>query len=408
MRFKFAVILVGVLAAIALTGASAADFEVDNGPCPEPPGGGPVLLCPQGYVGVPYEVQLESEEGSGCNPYVWYEIVNSSLPAGLSMSRDGLISGVPTGAGATRFWVWNHDLTAAQGGPSWCNHEDRSEREFTIPISPGLAIVNNSLKPGTVGQPYSETLTAKQVVSLNPLAGPDVQATWSVQSGALPAGVTLSPQGAIAGAPTAEGSYQFVVSARNGDRSDTETYTLAVRQPVSVKSPLGSVRPPSGEVGIPFGKTFTAMGGSGTYRWALTSGGLPPGLALDATTGTIAGTPQSAANFAFVLTATDSEGRVATASATLAVAPRLTIKTLRLKAAKLGRAYRMRLAPVGGVQPLRWRLISGKLPLGIRLSKSLGTLDGTPRRTGSFRLSIEARDSLGATSRKTLVLLVKR
>jgi large repetitive protein len=407
VRFKLAVVVVGVLAAIALTGASAADFETDKGPCPEPPGGGPVLLCPTGYVGVPYEVQLESEEGSGCEPYVWYEVVNSSLPAGLSMSRDGVISGVPTAAAGTRFWVWNHDLTAAQGGPSWCAFEDRSEREFTIPIDPGLAIVNNSVKPGTIGQPYSETLTAKQVVRLNPLAGSDAQATWSVQSGALPPGLTLSPQGAIAGAPTAQGSSQFVVRAQNGGRSDTKTYTLVVRQPVSVKSPLGAAQPASGEVGIRVGETFTATGGSATYTWALMSGALPPGVALDATTGTISGTPRSAGNFAFVLTATDGEGRVATASATLGVAPKLTIKTLRLKAAKLGRAYQMMLAPVGGVEPLKWRVISGKFPLGIRLSKNLGILEGTPRRTGTFRLSIEARDRLGAKSRKTLVLLVK-
>ena len=74
------------------------------------------------------------------------------------MSRDGVISGVPTGAGLARFWVWDHDLTAAQGGPSWCQCEDRSEREFSIPIDPGLAIVNPSVKPATVGQAYTDTL----------------------------------------------------------------------------------------------------------------------------------------------------------------------------------------------------------------------------------------------------------
>jgi large repetitive protein len=407
VRFKLAVIVVGLLAAIALSGASAADFETDSGPCPEPPGGGPVLRCPTGYVGVPYEVELESEEGSGCTPYVWYEIVNSALPPGLSMSRDGVISGVPTTVGGASFWVWNHDLTAAQGGPSWCAVEDRSEKEFSIPIDPGLAIVTPSVKPATVGQPYRDTLATKKVLSLNPVTGPDVQATWSLQSGALPPGITLSTSGLLTGTPTSEGSSQFVVRAQNGNPSATETYTLAVRQPMSVKSPFGSVQQASSEVGIRLGKTFTATGGSGTYTWALTSGVLPSGVVLDANKGTISGTPQSAGGFAFVLTATDSEGRVATASATLAVAPRLTIKTLRMKAANLGRGYQMTLATVGGVEPLKWRVIRGKLPVGIRLSKNLGILDGTPRRTGIFRLSIEARDKLGAKSRKTLVLRVK-
>lgn len=406
MRLKLALIVVGVFAAIAVTGASAADFESDNGPCRETPIEALLLLCPTGYVGVEYEFQFESEEGSGCEPYDWFEIVNGALPAGLSMSRDGLVSGVPTGAGFTRFWVWNHDLTAAQGGPSWCEREDRSEREFMIPIDPGLAIVNESVKPGSLGQPYADTLAAKQVVSLNPLTGPDVQATWSLQSGALPPGITLSTSGLLSGTPTSEGSSQFVVRAQHGSPLDDETYTLSVRQPVVVRSPFGSVPRPSNEVGIRFGKTFTATGGSGTYTWALVSGALPPGVALDSTRGTITGTPQTAGNFAFALTATDSEGRLANASAALTVAPRLAIRTLRVKPAKLARTYQMKLATAGGVQPVKWRVVRGTFPPGVKLSQKAGTIAGTPRRIGSFPVTLEARDALGAKSRTTLVLIV--
>jgi large repetitive protein len=407
MRLKLALIVVGLLAAIAATGASAADFESDNGPCRETPIEALLLLCPTGYVGVSYEFEFESEEGSGCEPYDWFEIVNGALPAGLSMSRDGLVSGVPTGAGFTRFWVWNHDLTAAQGGPSWCEREDRSEREFMIPIDPGLAIVNESVKPAIIGEPYTDTLAAKQVVSLNPPTGPEVQATWSLQSGALPAGITLSTSGLLSGTPTSEGSSQFVVRAQHGSPLDDETYTLSVRQPLVVTSPFAPARRPNTEVGVRLAKAFTATGGSGTYTWALVSGALPPGLALDATRGTITGTPQMAGNFAFALTATDSEGRVANASAALTVAPRLAIRTLRVKAAKLARTYQMKLATVGGVQPLTWTVVRGKFPLGISLSRKAGTIAGTPRRIGSFRVTLEARDALGAKSRKTLVLVVK-
>ena len=408
MRLKLAVVVMGLFAAIAVSGASAADFEGDNGACRETPGEAAVLRCPTGYVGVPYEIEIESEEGSGCEPYDWFEVVNSSLPTGLSMSRDGVISGVPTGAGMTRFWLWNHDLTAAEGGPSWCEREDRSEREFSIPIDPGLAIVNPSVKPATAGQPYTDTLATKQVVSLNPLTGPDVEATWSLQSGALPAGITLSTSGVLSGTPTSEGSFQFVVRAVHGSPSDTATYALSVRQLMSVKSPFGPARPPSSEVGIRLAKTFTATGGSGTYTWSLSSGALPSGVALDATRGTIAGTPQKAGIFAFGVTATDSEGRVTTSAAALTVAPRLAIKTPRLKPAKVASTYQTKLATVGGVQPVKWSVVRGTLPPGLKLSQTTGTISGTPRQSGSFRVTLGARDALGARSQRSLVLLVEK
>jgi hypothetical protein len=399
---------VGVLAAIAVPGASAGDFEGDNGPCRETPTEPALLRCPTAYVGMPYEVQIATDEESGCFPYIRIEIVNSELPAGLSMSSSGLISGVPTVAGLRRFWLWHHDLTAAEGGPSWCTFDDVSQREFSIPVEPGFVIATTAAKPGTVGEPYSETLTAKRPISLNPLTGPEAHAVWSVRSGNLPPGVTLSPEGLLAGTPTAEGSYQVVVNAdlQNGTPSATATYTLVVRKPVTVSSPSGSARA-RGEVGIRFRTTFTAAGGSGTYTWSLTAGALPAGVALDAATGTITGTPRRAGNYSFVLTATDSEGRVATTSAAMRVAARLVIKTPRLKPAALARAYRLRVVARGGVQPLTWRVVRGRLPAGVLLSARLGTLAGSPRGAGSFRVTVEARDALGAKSRKTLVLHVE-
>ena len=78
-----------------MPGASAADFEGDNGPCRETPGNAALLRCPTGYVGAPYEVEIAVEEESGCFPYIRIEVVNSALPEGLSMTPSGVISGVP-------------------------------------------------------------------------------------------------------------------------------------------------------------------------------------------------------------------------------------------------------------------------------------------------------------------------
>jgi hypothetical protein len=361
-------------------------------------------------VGVPYAVTIETDPNSGCYPYIRIQIVNSALPAGLSMSQSGDISGIPTATGLTHIWLWNHDITAAEGGPSWCARDDVSQREFSIPIDPGLAIVNTAARPGAVGQPYSETFTARQLVSLNPTTmGAEVPVAWSVQSGVLPPGVALAADGHLAGTPTAGGSYQFVVKAdlQNGSPPATHAYTLVVGQPMAVQSTLGSQAQPTGEVGIRFERSFTATGGSGTYRWSVSSGALPAGVALDATRGTIVGAPRSAGSYQFVLTATDSEGQVASATAAMRVVPRLVIKPSRLKVATVARAYGARLGARGGVQPLKWRVARGKLPPGMALSQTRGTLTGIPRRAGSFHVTVEARDALAARSQKALVLLVK-
>ena len=133
---------------------------------------------------------------------------------------------------------------------------------------------------------------------------------------------------------------------------------------------------------------------------------MPPGVVLDATKGTVAGTPLKAGAFAFSVTATDSEGRVTTSAAALTVAPRLTIRTLRLKPAKVASTYQLKLATVGGVQPVKWSVVSGTLPPGLKLSQTTGTIAGTPRKSGSFRMTLGARDALGAKSQKALVFLV--
>jgi hypothetical protein len=410
MRIKLAVAVLALLTGIVVSGASAADFEGDAGSgadCTEPPGGGQLLRCPTAFVGEEYEIEMESEEGSGCtspgNPYVWYEVVNSSLPPGLTMTRAGVIAGTPTSTGIYRFWVWNHDLTAAQGGPSWCQFEDRSEVEFSISVDAGLVITTDSIEPATLSQPYTERLTTKQVTNLNPLTGSDVQATWSVESGALPPGLALSPQGQLTGTPTAEGSWGFAIRAQNGNTSDSSEYALTVRQPVAVKSPAPAVA----EVGVRFGKTATATGGSGRYTWSVSSGALPGGLVLDPAKGTIAGTPTSAGRFTFGLTATDSEGRATSVNSALNVAARLAVTTSRLDAATVGAPYRASLRTAGGVKPLKWRVVSGKLPAGIRLSPTLGTLTGKPKQAGTYRVTVEARDALGAKSSKQLVLTVR-
>ena len=324
------------------------------------------------------------------------------------MNTSGQISGVPTTAGRAEFYVHIHDLTPDMGGFPWCGGDNPSQKQFVMSIDAGLSIVNQAVKGGTIGEAYSEPLKAMRVTSTNPFVGTDAPATWSLKSGALPPGLNLTGAGVLEGTPTTEGSYQFVVQAQDGTQTDSETYTITVRQPIVITSPFSVVVPPKSEVGVPFEAALSASGGTGTFTWALASGALPTGVVFDATTGAISGIPEVAGQFPFSITATDTEGRVATLDVPLTVAAELAVKTLRLKAAKLGRPYQAKLATLGGVQPVRWKLLRGKPPLGVRFAKKLAIFVGRPRRVGTFRLRMEATDALGVKAQQTLVLLVKR
>jgi hypothetical protein len=395
-RFALIAAFVALLAGAGATPGSAASFD-DTNPCPA---SGPLLVCPSAQVGQPVSLQLRAL--AGCDVYRW-EITNGGLPAGLSLSSSGLVTGSPTNAGGTEPWITVHDLTAPEGGPEWCGGDNHSERQFAFNVVPGLSIQDQSVPGGTVGLAYSKQLTALSLTSTNPVQGSPAAATWSIQSGSLPDGVTFSSAGLLSGTPAAEGSWTFVVRAvGGGNASDTETETLVVRQPIAISSQVGATKM---EVGVPFTATQTASGGEGTFTWSVSQGALPAGLTL-AADGSVSGTPTLPGRFPFTLTVTDRESRSQTLNVTLVVAAKLSINTLKLRAGKVGVAYRGKIATLGGVAPTTWT-VKGKLPKGVKFAPKIATLIGAPRKAGKYRLTFTAVDSLGVSAKKTLTLVVK-
>jgi hypothetical protein len=399
-RFAVIVAFAALLAGVLTMSGSAASFD-DSHPCPAQ---GPLLVCPLAQVGQPYSLQLIAL--AGCDQYRW-EIVNGSLPPGLKLSSSGLVSGTPTGTEKVQPWVVVHDLLPSEGGYPWCGGDNHSERQFVFEAVAGLDIDQSeaSAPPGTINQPYSVKFTVTAVTSLNPRQGSPTSATWSIQSGSLPSGITLSSDGVLSGTPTQEGSWTFVVRADRGGVNDHETKTLTVRQPLAATSQLTTSR--RLEVGVPYTATQSATGGSGSYTWTVASGTLPTGVELKPD-GTVTGTPTVPGSYTFAIKVADTEGRSQTLNTLLVVADRLAITTTTLKQAKVKRPYRQKIERTGGVAPLEWKLVRGKLPKGVTLAKRLGLLLGTPTKAGTYRIEVEAVDSFGVKSTAKLTLVVKK
>jgi hypothetical protein len=90
--------------------------------------------------------------------------------------------------------------------------------------------------------------------------------------------------------------------ARAPRRPLTEDDTLVVLQPNAEQWSVQAVYPTAATVGIPYSVYFTATNGV-TATWTVTAGSLPPGLSLDKTTGTLAGTPTRPGGYRFTVIA---------------------------------------------------------------------------------------------------------
>ena len=354
-------------------------------------------ICPTGTEGVAYSIPIEllGDEDEGCAVYT---VSGGSLPPGLSVNSDAArIAGTPTAAGTYNFY-----LNVSYDRETTCLFKNPSQDQFRININPGLAkltIGPESTTPGTTGVPYSLQMTATV---------PDAK-TWTVNSGTLPPGLALDAStGLISGTPTAAGQFDFQVLAKmNGDtRADTKSLAIVVRDPVAIagSDPFTAARRAVSEVTAPFEAMLVASGGTGTYTWTLTSGALPAGLTL--ADGAIAGTPTVAGAYPFIVTVTDSEGRTANYPGRIVVASKLAVATLLLRPGKVGKLYGAKVKTLGGVQPAMWRIIRGPLPRGVRFDRTTGALFGTPKKSGSYRLTFQATDVLGITATKTLRILV--
>ncbi|MGG2101888.1 autotransporter domain-containing protein [Stenotrophomonas sp. NRRL B-14846] len=192
---------------------------------------------------------------------------------------------------------------------------DGNTTSATVTVSivvspPTLAASPASLAAATAGSAYTATLSTSGGA-----------APYSYQLiGALPTGLSLSPNGTLSGTPTTAASYAFsvrVTDSSTGDgpaRKDT-AYTLVVNAP-QLAFALSSL--PQSSTAIAYAQRLQVSGGAAPYSFAVSSGTLPAGLAL-ATDGTFSGTPRGAGSYAFSVTATDANGFTASQAYTLQV-----------------------------------------------------------------------------------------
>ncbi|WP_158514934.1 S8 family serine peptidase [Gemmatimonas phototrophica] len=165
-------------------------------------------LLPRGKIGVPYSAQMAAINNTG--PITWSN-PNATLPAGLTINaRTGLISGTPTDATSRSVSI----MAESEGESTF--------RSYGIRIDPALTIISSGLPATDSGAVYYERLR---------VIGASAAPTWSIVSGALPNGISLSSIGELTGKSTQIGTFTFTVQASAGGEVATRVLSIIVRPP---------------------------------------------------------------------------------------------------------------------------------------------------------------------------------
>lgn len=326
----------------------------------------------------PYS-QVFSASG-GVAPYSYS--LTGTLPAGMSFDgTTGTLSGTPTEAGpGFTLTVTATDSSTGTGAPYSVSQDYDLEVDQLIDLTP------LSLADGTVGASYTQTLGA---------SGGVAPYTFAMNIGtSLPPGLSLAADGSISGTPTTSGTYNFNIRAADANGVwGSHGYIVTVAPATLVVTPAAL---PGGAVNTPYSQTIGASGGIAPYSYAVVAGALPPGFNLDAGTGVLSGSTDTAGSYSFDVEVRDSSGgtpATGTASYTIAIdTPTITLAPVTLPDGTVRSAYSQSFTASGGTAPYAFAVSSGALPAGMSLAAD-GTLSGTPTGAGDFTFAVTATDS---------------
>jgi len=267
---------------------------------------------PSGQVGAYYSFFLD---GSTCSGQQSWSVGDPlDFPPNLSLSVNGQIQGNPTNIGTYHFTVQLSD-----------NNGSVTNRSLTLLINSSggsLQVATTTLPNGTVGIYYSQVLqfTGGQ---------PPCRWTLSPGSAALPASLTLSTNGLLAGLPATNGTNYFSVRVTDSSNATADQpLTLVINHSVLQITTTTLTNATQNAL---YNTRLTATGGVSPYTWSLSPGSAnpPSGISL-ATNGVLSGTPIGSGTASFIPVVTDATGTFTYQILSLTVTPSSLPQAIKL------------------------------------------------------------------------------
>jgi len=317
---------------------------------------------------------------TGTTP-ITFSLTAGTLPPGLTLTA-GVLSGTPTTPG-----TYAGTVTAANGTLP------NATQNFSIVIA-AVSPTITSAAPlgGTDGVPYSHTYTANGTTPI----------TFSLTTGTLPPGLTLTSAGVLSGTPTTPGTYTGTVTATNGTLPNaTQAFSITI---AAVPPTITSAAPSNGVQGAAYSHTYTATG-TAPITFSSIPGSLPPGLNLTSA-GVLSGTPTTIGTYSGVVTATNGTLPDATQSFNITISLAPSITSGNNTSFTLGSAGSFTVAATGF--PLPTLSVTGALPSGVTFTPATGVLAGTPAAgtAGIYPLTFTATNGVTPNAVQNFTLTV--
>ena len=280
---------------------------------------------PGGTVGTAYNRTVTATGGT--TPYAWSVTAGSLAPLTLD-STTGVISGTPTTAGTLNFTVQVKDANAKT-----------ATQALSIVVSPAPPMVmTTSLPGGTINTAYTQTTLAA--------SGGTPPYTWSVSTGSLPPGISVSAAGVVSGMPTVVGTFDFTIQVKDASgAAATQALSIAVVAPIGAPT----CQPPtvqidsSGTNPNPLSVTATSNCTDSTGMIASTTIDWGDGTAQSPGT-SAPHTYTAAGTYSITVTATDTNNLSDSASGSVTVTAPLATPVMQGQAAQ---QTAMVMAPLG-------------------------------------------------------------
>jgi hypothetical protein len=180
---------------------------------------------PPAIVGQPYKAQLESLNATGT---LRWSLTQGSLPAGLTLSPQGLLEGTPTAAGKAALTI-----EVADGKAAFARRVALTVSEDRRPT-----IATDSLKGVRLDDYVFQPLAAEGGVG---------HLTWTLVDGKLPHGIALTRPGILVGTPGEAGEFSFAVKVDDSHPAGARSAQRALRWTILSAGPNALVVAKTGE-----------------------------------------------------------------------------------------------------------------------------------------------------------------